>query len=79
MDNTFIINPSADLLDIKDELNEKLTAAQAITTCLLLNSCNESRLCDELHNNVLAAIESLLNDIIALFKPLVFKTQEMGE
>lgn len=79
MDNTFIINPSADCIDIKDTLYEKISAAQAIANCLLINSCNENKLCDELHNNVLSGLASLLDDALALFKSLLNNFEGKGE
>ena len=79
MDNTFIINPSADRLDIKDTLYEKITTAQAITNCLLINSCNENRLRNELHNNVLSGLADLLDDALALLKSLLNNSEGKGE
>jgi hypothetical protein len=67
MDNTFILNPSLDTLDIKDAIDERLTKAQAITSCLLANSSGDS---DLPYNEIYAVvwmIDALLEELDQLF------------
>ncbi|MGD9152155.1 MAG: hypothetical protein PVG30_00645 [Gammaproteobacteria bacterium] len=35
MDNTFILNPSATILNLRDAIDERLMKAKSIATCLL--------------------------------------------
>lgn len=68
MDNVFILNPSADSLDIKDTISDKLTKAQAITSCFISNYCNEATLNQETIINLIWTINDLLEELAYLIK-----------
>lgn len=70
MNNTFILNPSIDTLGIKDAINERLTKAQAITSCLLANQCGQTELPYRSIYGVVWMIDALLEELEQLFGKL---------
>ncbi len=70
MDNTFILNPSITAMDIKDAIDERLTKAQAITSCLLANNGGESELPHSQVYAVVWMIDTLLEELERLFVKL---------
>ena len=63
MNNTFIINQSITSLGIKDAIIERLTKAQAITSCLLANQGGESELPYRSIYGVVWAVDGLLGEL----------------
>ncbi len=70
MDNTFILNTSIDSLGIKDAIHERLTKAQAITSCLLANCGEEAELPYMCIYGVIWAVDSYLEELDCLFAKL---------
>lgn len=70
MDNTFILNPSVNTMDIKDAIDERLTKAQAITSCLLANNGGSSELPYSEIYAVVWAVDSLLEELQQLLEKL---------
>lgn len=63
MDNTFILNPSIDTLDIKDAIYERLIKAKAITACLLTANDGISELANKYFYGAILAIDDYLEEI----------------
>jgi hypothetical protein len=70
MDNTFIFNPSIGSLGIKDSIYERLTKAQAITSCLLANNDGEAELPYTCIYGAIWAVDSYLEELDCLFTKL---------
>jgi len=70
MDKTFILNASIDTLGIKDAINERLTKAQAITSCLLANQGGQVELPYRSLYGVVWMIDALLEELEQLFGKL---------
>lgn len=67
MEDVFIINPSADDFDIKDEIGKKLAQAEAVINCLSAGGFGEDGkkliLSDEIVAGVLWTVSDLLREI----------------
>lgn len=63
MDNIFILNPSADDLDIKDAIDERLSKAQAIISCFMANNTSDMELPRNKIFDTIWAVDDYLNEI----------------
>lgn len=65
MDNLFLINPNASLLNIQDAINERLTHLKSITYCLLIAN---SELESKASYGAISAIDYLIHELSFLYE-----------
>jgi hypothetical protein len=65
MENTFILNPEATLLDIKDAINERIAKVKALITQSLDNIFSDDEAAKGIDPECLGTILSTVNDFIA--------------
>ena len=70
MDNHLILNQSITSFDIQDEIHERLTKAQAITSCLLANQGGEVEIPYRSIYGVVWTVDGLLEELEQLFARL---------
>jgi phage tail protein X len=66
MDNTFILNPSIDSLDIKDAIYERLIKARSITSCLLAGNDGIAELGNKYFYGAILALDDYLEELESL-------------
>jgi hypothetical protein len=70
MDNTFILNPQLERLDLIDAINEIISKIKTLVGCLLSASYNETELTSELISGVAWTIEDFIKEMEVLHEHL---------
>ena len=71
MDDIFIINPNANILEMRDAVDDRLNKAQAVVDCLLAgNSGGDIELRDKIICKAIWAIKDYLSEIELLLRGL---------
>ena len=71
MDNTFILNPAINALDIQDAIHERLTKARSIVSCLLAGNAGIAELRNRFIYGAMWAIDGYLEEIEILHDMLI--------
>jgi hypothetical protein len=63
MDNTFILNPKLEKLDLIDAIDERLTHIKAILSCILATEGSNFNFCDDAVYDLAMIMQRLANEI----------------
>lgn len=77
MDKIFAPDRLTDRLDFVDAINERITKARAITSCLLAGCNGEMELCNEAFYNVIWIVDDYLEELGYLFERMEIENKQL--
>ena len=78
MDNTFILNPSIDDLDLQDAIDERLTKIEAVINCLMATSDSFAEPGHKTIYNLIWLVDDYIDEIHLLWQKLLQQQQSLS-